>query len=130
MKKYSIVASDFDDTLLRSDNTVSDFTRETIAAFVKRGGTFLISTGRMYQSALVQARDLGLKGLLISYQGAMVNDIESGKTLLHEPLSTEDALFNLSLLEPSGGQIHLYANDRLFVKKSTITPVSTKSTAV
>ncbi len=119
-KKYSIIASDFDDTLLRSDDTISDFTRRTISDFTSRGGTFLISTGRMYRSALAQAKDLGLTGYLISYQGGMVNDIESGEQLLHRPMSTEDALFNLKLMEEGGsGQIHVYNDDILYVKTRT-----------
>lgn len=47
--KYKLIVSDFDGTLLRSDNTISEPTRRAIAAYMAAGGTFTVSTGRNYQ---------------------------------------------------------------------------------
>lgn len=38
--KYRLLASDFDDTLLRSDGTISEHTKEVIRDFEARGGVF------------------------------------------------------------------------------------------
>ncbi len=116
--KYSIVVSDFDDTLLRSDGTISEFTKQTVSDFVARGGTFLIATGRMTRSALAEARRLGLKGQVISYQGGMINDIESGETLFHSPIPAEGAAFNLARMEEHEGQVHAYIDDVLYVRRN------------
>ena len=61
--RYRIAASDIDDTLLRSDLTISQSTKDTILNFQARGGVFVLSTGRMYPSARALAGELG-----VSYQ--------------------------------------------------------------
>ena len=58
--RYRIAASDIDDTLLRSDLTISQSTKDTILNFQARGGVFVLSTGRMYPSARALAGELGL----------------------------------------------------------------------
>ena len=46
-----LLAIDLDDTLLRDDNTVSDYTKEVLRKAQDKGIEVLIATGRMYQTA-------------------------------------------------------------------------------
>lgn len=75
MLRYKLIASDFDGTLRRSDGTVSEETKRVVNEFISRGGIFAICTGRMTLSILPHARALGLKGLLVAYQGGVIRDI-------------------------------------------------------
>ena len=80
--RYDLVATDFDDTLYSmKGGGIDDFTLGVIGEYKRRGGKFVIVTGRMFSAIKPQAEKLGLSGLIISYQGAMISDISSGKTL-------------------------------------------------
>ncbi len=46
-----MVAIDCDETLVRSDNTVSDYTVDVLQRLNKKGIAITIATGRMYQTA-------------------------------------------------------------------------------
>ncbi|MFI3167676.1 MAG: Cof-type HAD-IIB family hydrolase [Bacillota bacterium] len=90
--KYTAVISDFDDTLLKDDHTVSRKTIETIKEFEKAGGFFGVCTGRMTKSALDSARSLGLTGYVMGYQGGTLCDIQTGEVLIEERISNGDAI--------------------------------------
>ncbi|MBP6923519.1 MAG: HAD hydrolase family protein, partial [Veillonella sp.] len=45
-----LLAIDLDETLLRSDNTVSNYTKEIMNAVRGRGIDIVLATGRMYQT--------------------------------------------------------------------------------
>ena len=73
--KYKMFVSDFDGTLVRDDGTVSRKNKETITRYTQKGGIFAVCTGRMTPSILPRVRELGLNGLVASFQGAVVTDI-------------------------------------------------------
>ncbi|NLK17497.1 MAG: HAD family phosphatase [Clostridiales bacterium] len=118
--RYPLVATDFDDTLLRSDLTLSEYTKSVIKRYQAAGGTFMISTGRMYSSILRQAKRAGLdSGLVIAYQGAMICDMTSGKVLHHVALPPEAAVPILKELEREGLVLQVYIDDVLYVERMT-----------
>jgi HAD superfamily hydrolase (TIGR01484 family) len=79
--KYKMIVADFDDTLLNSQRTYSQRIKNIIKKYVDKGGKFVIATGRMTAAVLPYCRDLGLKGEVITYQGGVIADIESGEIL-------------------------------------------------
>ena len=95
---YPLIISDFDGTLLRTDGTISAETKSAIDGYIAAGGTFGICTGRMTGSILPRAKELGLKGLVSSYQGSVITDIESGKLLVDGYIPAENAAEILSLI--------------------------------
>ncbi len=117
--RYRLAASDIDDTLLRSDLTISQATRDTILNFQAQGGVFVLSTGRMYPSARKLAEELGLKGYLVSYQGAIVSELASGKILVNKAIAPDAAVRLLEELETTGGPLPVYDSAHLFVCERT-----------
>ena len=115
MDKYKLVVSDFDDTLLRNDLTVSAATVTAIKKLENSGGYFAICTGRMFQSIRREALKLGLKGYIMSYQGALISDIETGKTILDTPMKCEDVLKICKVFESIGAYYQTYIDDTLYV---------------
>ena len=75
--KYKAIFSDFDGTLYRSDYTISQANKDAIQRYIEAGGHFILATGRLFQSILPKAKELGLRGDLICYQGAGIYDIET-----------------------------------------------------
>jgi len=118
-KRYKIIISDFDGTLLRRDCTVGERTKNAIKAYIDSGGVFTVCTGRMLKSILPEVKKLGInEGLIASYQGAVISDIATGNILRHEYYSAEEAELVLSELEKKNLAVHMYTLDGLFVNYS------------
>lgn len=112
---YPLIISDFDGTLLRTDGTISAETKSAIDGYIAAGGTFGICTGRMTGSILPRAKDLGLKGLVASYQGSVITDIESGKLLVDGYIPAEHAAEICRVFEGLKLHTHVYTLDEFFV---------------
>ena len=78
----TLYVSDLDGTLLRSDETTSDFTNKTINELVSKGMLFSYATARSYVTSRKATKGIDAKIPLIVYNGAFVIDNASGKLLL------------------------------------------------
>lgn len=110
-----LIAMDMDDTLLNERQQITSRTREAISRAMRAGVAVTIATGRMFCSALPFARDLGLKLPLITYNGAMVREIESGLTLFHRPIPVKTAQAVAELFREQGWYLQKYVDDVLYV---------------
>ena len=90
--KYKLVISDYDGTLGGAPlNTIDSQTLSAIKKFQDKGGKFVVCTGRMFSSAQRICKSVNLNGLCVSFQGAMIKDIESGTALLEGGLSPKES---------------------------------------
>lgn len=112
--KYKLFLSDFDGTLVRADGTVSEANREVIQKYEAAGGRFAVCTGRAPQSILPRVRELGLKGVVAAYQGAVLLDILTGKPLVSNPFAYDDAYRALQRLEADGFHTHIYTETEFY----------------
>lgn len=111
MKKirYPLIVSDCDGTILNSEHTISEFTKEKILQYVKDGGIFAVATGRMISSILPVVRSWGLNGVVAAFQGGVVMDIQTERILQQTTIPHETALQICRDLETLGLHIHAYA---------------------
>lgn len=109
-----LIISDFDKTLTCDDNTVPESVKNAILRYVAAGGIFAVCTGRMLRSVLPRVREIGLKGLVVAYQGTVIADIESGEMLKFGGFSTDEAREVCLALEEQNSTFNIYAGDRLF----------------
>lgn len=91
MNRIRLVATDLDGTLLRDDRSVSARTRETLARVRAAGITLVFVTGRPPRHVRALASDLGLAGVAICCNGAIIYDLENGDLLEHTPIPAPDA---------------------------------------
>ena len=109
-----LIISDFDGTLVNSQNTVSDKVRQSIDEYVTSGGVFAVCTGRMLCSILPRVRELGLKGLVAAYQGSVIADIESGKLLRNNSLSVDECIEICTFIEKYNYACNTYSDEILY----------------
>jgi Cof subfamily protein (haloacid dehalogenase superfamily) len=81
------VASDLDGTIVRSDGTVSDRTREALAAVEAAGASFVMVTGRPTRWMRAVAEQTGHAGTAICANGAVVYDLHT-ETVVRSSLLT------------------------------------------
>ncbi|MBR2949143.1 MAG: HAD family hydrolase [Lachnospiraceae bacterium] len=86
----TLYVTDLDGTLLRSDQTISAYTNETINRLVEQGMLFSYATARSYITARKVAGELRAQIPLIVYNGTFIIDNVSGK-LLHGHFFGEQA---------------------------------------
>lgn len=117
--RYKLIVSDLDDTLLDDNLGYPESLVEAIAEYTAAGGIFTIATGRMTEPLLDCCRRLNLKGEAISYQGAIICDIESGKILEETDISNEIAVKICRRADELGIYYQLYKDGRILIKKRT-----------
>ena len=76
-----VVGSDLDGTLMRSDGTVSQRSRDAIAAVEAAGCTFVMVTGRPPRWMRSVAQESGHRGIAVCANGAIVYDLHSDRVL-------------------------------------------------
>jgi Cof subfamily protein (haloacid dehalogenase superfamily) len=89
MEGIRLVASDLDGTLLRPDETVSQRTRRALAAARDAGITVVLVTGRPPRSLGPIAERIGVGGIAICANGAVVWDLDNGTMVDHSPLAAD-----------------------------------------
>lgn len=116
MKKinYGLIVSDYDGTLITSDQKILPEVKEAILEYVERGGIFAVCTGRMLCCILENVRKLGLKGLVVAYQGTMIADIESGKLIKNGGLDYREAVEVCKILEELNQPVNVYNGDVMY----------------
>lgn len=112
-----LVAVDLDDTLLNQKNEISTRTAEAITAAVEQGVTVTLATGRMFCSAQVYAKQLGLNVPLITYNGALIRQALSEEELYHQPIEVSVAREILQYFREQGLYIQSYMDDKLYVEE-------------
>ncbi|MFE3635240.1 HAD-IIB family hydrolase [Streptomyces cellostaticus] len=107
---YRLIATDLDGTLLRSDESISDRTREALAAATAAGAAHIVVTGRAAPWTRHVLADLGYDGLAVCGQGAQVYDAGAHRLLTSVTLDRQLAGVALAKLEAEVGPLYLAAS--------------------
>jgi len=90
---YKIVACDLDETLLKTDRTISDKNKKAIERLKDFGVKFVPASGRNYISIDAQLKDLGLLDLenefVISFNGGAITENKNHKLLHFDGIAFE-----------------------------------------
>ncbi|QGV79681.1 HAD family hydrolase [Streptomyces ficellus] len=107
---YKLIATDLDGTLLRADGTVSQRTRDALAAATAAGAAHIVVTGRAVPWTRHILDDLGYDGLAVCGQGAQVYHAGEHRLLTSVTLDRQLAGLALSKLEAEVGPLALAAS--------------------
>ena len=115
-----LLAIDLDDTLLRDDNTVSDYTKAVLKKAQDKGIEVLIATGRMYQTAYPVAHRLGLGDVpMVLYSGGVIQRVESKELIWERAIPPKVARKVLAIAKEHNIYIQSYIDDELLVHSET-----------
>jgi Cof subfamily protein (haloacid dehalogenase superfamily) len=112
-----LLALDLDGTVIDDSLTISPAVRSAIQSAIARGVHVAIATGRMFRATLPYARELGVRGPIVCYQGAGVFDTESGNALFEEPVPNAVAMRVYERAKRDGFHLQMYKNDRFYVEE-------------
>ncbi|MGW8386691.1 HAD family hydrolase [Streptomyces albidoflavus] len=106
---YKLVATDLDGTLLRPDDTVSERTREALAAATAAGAAHIVVTGRSVAWTRHVLDDLGYEGIAVCGQGAQVYHTGEQRLLTSLTMDRRLAVLAIEKIEAETGPLHLAA---------------------
>ncbi|WP_436737728.1 HAD family hydrolase [Streptomyces sp. BBFR102] len=106
---YKLVATDLDGTLLRPDDTVSERTREALAAATAAGAAHIVVTGRSVAWTRHVLDDLGYNGIAVCSQGAQVYHAGERRLLTSLTMDRRLAVLAVEKIEAETGPLHLAA---------------------
>lgn len=103
MSPIRLIATDLDGTLLREDGGISPRTRAAISGAREAGLTVVFVTARPPRDVQAIADHLGITGMAVCSNGAIVQDLATGETHRHVRLCSDlarDLVAGLRLAEP------------------------------
>ena len=118
MTPIRVLALDLDDTLLRSDLSISYRTRNAIKRLEVEGVTVVLASGRIPGAMDHCSRLLGLHkrpGYLVSNNGALIHESHTGNTIYETRMDEETALAICDLAYAEGFPVQMYDDDIMYV---------------
>jgi Cof subfamily protein (haloacid dehalogenase superfamily) len=115
-----MIALDLDDTLLRSDLSISYRTRNAIKRAEAAGIVVVLASGRIPAAMERFARLLGMHkraGYLICNNGTIIQESNTGKTVYEVRIPVKTALIAFDLASAEGFPVQLYDDDIMYVSK-------------
>ncbi|MDR1126532.1 MAG: Cof-type HAD-IIB family hydrolase [Treponema sp.] len=116
-----MIAIDLDDTLLRSDLTVSFRVRNMVKRAAKEGIMIVLATGRIPAATEFFARLLGMNkrnGYFVCSNGTLIMESKTKNVIFETKMSVEAALTAFDLVSAEGFAVQLYKDDVMFVSKT------------
>ena len=110
-----LFVSDLDGTLMRSDISLSDFTVLTINGLVENGLNFTYATARSVESARPIAGELNLKLPVITRNGAVLADNNTGRHIEKSVFTSDEVQLLKDMLEelPLCGFVSCFTGEKM-----------------
>ncbi|MBN1469350.1 MAG: HAD family phosphatase [Fusobacteriaceae bacterium] len=112
------IVLDLDGTLLSSNETILDETRETLYKLKEKGIKIIIATGRTFTSLKPYKDMLGLATPIVCFNGAKLVD-KNENTIFETPVKGEIAIECIKIAKEMGIHINFYQNEVWYVEKAT-----------
>jgi Cof subfamily protein (haloacid dehalogenase superfamily) len=122
MLNIKLIAFDLDDTLFRSDLTISAKTRAVFKKAASLGIVPVLASGRVPDGLLDTVKALGLNkmhGYLICGNGTVIIDSSSGDIIDEATLPTNTALEAFNLIDAEGFSVQIYGENCIIVSRKS-----------
>ncbi len=118
----ALIALDIDGTIIGDDHAIGPRTLAAVHAAMERDVAVSLITGRMVSSALRFARELGLTGPVVGYQGGLIRAMPEpdsrrlGRLLMHTPIAPDTAREIVSWTLEHGMDPHINHLERFILR--------------
>ncbi len=119
MKKRLIVV-DFDGTICNDKKKVTARTKKAIADFQAQGGIVVIATTRPYDGIKDKARLMGLNGLIITNQGAIIHDLKDNSIFYENRLPLEKTIKIINFVSKYNDTIYALSENKILSYKASV----------
>jgi len=122
-KRLRLLALDLDDTLLRSDLTISYRTRNAIKRTESEGVIIALASGRIPEAMIHSSQLLGLDkrlSYLVSNNGSIIQESHTDKIIHEARIDVETALAVCDLARAEGFDMQIYEDDIMYVTKQNV----------
>ena len=114
---FRLAAIDLDDTLLCPRKRIAPANAAAICELRERGVQVVLASGRRHESMAVFHQALGLEGLIVSSQGALVRCAETERVLHQHPLPPNLAAEIVAQATACGATLIYYHMDAIYVAR-------------
>ena len=116
---YRLCALDLDDTLLGPTQQISERNVRAVRAVADLGVSVVLASGRMHESAVRYADQLGLETPVVSYNGAMVRLAHSQEMWRHLEVPGDKAAFVMDYCREKQMQLNYYRDNCVYSAADT-----------
>ncbi|MDR2658483.1 MAG: Cof-type HAD-IIB family hydrolase [Spirochaetaceae bacterium] len=120
MEAIRLIALDLDDTLLRTDLSISFRTRKAIKRCIAAGIKVVLASGRTYKSMSHYAKLLSLQkdnSCLICGNGALIQETGTGRIIDQVILPPKPALAAFDMADAEGFAVQIHEDDVVYVSR-------------
>lgn len=114
---YKMVVMDMDGTLLTNDKKISDRNREALKRASQMGVKIVVSTGRIFASALAYGEMLGVDTPIIASNGAYIREKDMDEVAYAKGLGESNIREIISLSHNHGLVCQFYTWNTIFTEK-------------
>lgn len=110
---YKLIVTDMDGTLLNGEHEISKKNKNALKFAAEKGIHVAIATGRIYESTIKYARELGIKTPIICCNGALIK--ESNGNIIYES-QVDNYICNkiIDVLEKNNIYYQCFTDDTIF----------------
>ncbi len=113
---YKLITIDLDGTLLNRYGEVTEHTKEIIKKVTEKGILVVIASGRISESVLTIAKEIGANKYYISGNGSVLYDMQNDKILYENYLKKEKVLEIIDLCEKNSIYYNIYTENAVIAK--------------
>jgi hypothetical protein len=114
-----LIASDIDGTLLRSDRTISETTKQALRRWMEKGNVFAIATGRMFEAGRLVTYDFDYDGYLIACNGGVVKHLKTGEILASNAMDKDIVDEILTICKTYDAYVNMYDLSTIYATRNT-----------
>ncbi|HWR60486.1 MAG TPA: Cof-type HAD-IIB family hydrolase [Clostridia bacterium] len=121
--KYKMLVTDMDYTLLNKEKKISERNGEAFRKAIEKGVHMVVATGRIYTSARVYAKLLGVSTPIIASNGAIIreavfnNPEDTERTIFRDTLDRKALTEMIRLSRKYGLVSHFFTEDTIYAEK-------------
>ena len=113
---YKLITVDLDGTLLNKYGEVSEYTKNIIKKVTDQGILVVLASGRISESVLTIAKEIGANKYFISGNGSVLYDMQKKEIIYEKYLSKEKVLELIELCEKNSIYYNIYTESSVIAK--------------